>query len=241
MRDVAALGAIIQAKEGKNWWASFTQIISVMCTRNSLSVEMKRRVYRAVNIRKMAAPFFLALVLFISLNTIVSAKEEVKEITAYPGQTITDNELGFENIGMVTFDNVYAVASGEAADWVSPTTIHFGTVHPGEEIWKTYTIKVPEDAIIGQDYSLVWEYYSEEGYEGSIHNTIHVISEFLIPWWVWVVLILVLVVIPIIVIGVVIGRERKREKPITRICPQCGRTLPLDVKFCPYCGKTLGE
>jgi len=24
-------------------------------------------------------------------------------------------------------------------------------------------------------------------------------------------------------------------------CPQCGRTLPPNVKFCPYCGKTLGE
>lgn len=31
-----------------------------------------------------------------------------------------------------------------------------------------------------------------------------------------------------------------REKLGTRLCPQCGRTLPLDLKFCPYCGKTLG-
>lgn len=202
---------------------------------------MKRRTCRTVNNRKMAAPFFLALVLFISLNTIVSAEEEVEEINAYPGQTITGNKLGFENIGMVTFDNVYAVASGEAADWVSPTTIYFGTVHPGEEVWKTYTITVPEDAIIGQDYSLIWECYSEEGYEDSVYHTIHVISEFWIPWWVWIVLILGLVVIPVIVIGAVIGRERTRKKPVTRICPQCGITLPPNVKFCPYCGKTLGE
>jgi len=192
-------------------------------------------------IRKMAASFFLVLVLFISLNTVVSAEEEVKEITAYPGQTIAGNKLGFKNVGMVTFDNVYANASGEAVDWVSPTTIYFGAVHPGEEIWKTYNITVPEDAIIGQDYSLIWEYYSEEGYEGSLYHTIHVTSEFLIPWWVWIVLILVLVVIPIIVIGVVISRERKREKPVTRICPQCGRTLSTHFKACPYCGKILGE
>jgi hypothetical protein len=202
---------------------------------------MKRRACRAVNIRKMAAPFFLALVLFISLNTIVSAEEEVKEITAYPGQTITNNKLGFQNMGMVTFDNVYANASGEAADWVSPTTIYFGTVHPEEEVWKTYTITVPEDAIIGQDYSLIWKFYSEKGYEGSVYHTIHVTSEFLIPWWVWIVLILVLVVIPIIVIGVVISRERARKKPVTRICPQCGRTLSPHFKVCPYCGKILGE
>jgi hypothetical protein len=204
---------------------------------------MKRRACRAVNIRKMTALFFLALVLFISLNTIVSAEEEVEEITAYPGQTITNNKLGFQNRGMITFYNVYANASDEAADWVSPTTIYFGTVHPEEEIWKTYTVTVPEDAIIGEDYSLIWKFYSENGYEGSVDHTIHVTSEFLIPEWGWIVLVLVLVVIPIIVIGVVIGRERARErkKPATRICPQCGRALPLHFKVCPYCGKILGE
>jgi len=27
---------------------------------------------------------------------------------------------------------------------------------------------------------------------------------------------------------------------ITRICPQCGRSLSDEMKFCPYCGKELG-
>jgi len=203
---------------------------------------MEKHACRAVNIRKMAAPFFLALVLFISLNTVVSAEEKVEEINAYPGQTITTNKLGFINTGIVgTFDSVYANVSGEAADWVSPTTIYFGAVSPGEEVWKTYTINVPDDAIIGQDYSLTWKFYSEEGYEESVYHTIHVVSEFLIPWWVWIVLILVLVVILAIVVGVVIGIKRKREKPVTRMCPQCGRVVALDLKFCPHCGKTLGE
>ncbi len=28
--------------------------------------------------------------------------------------------------------------------------------------------------------------------------------------------------------------------PATRYCPNCGRSIPLDVKFCPYCGKEVG-
>jgi hypothetical protein len=35
------------------------------------------------------------------------------------------------------------------------------------------------------------------------------------------------------------GALEAREKVATRMCPQCGRTLPLDLKFCPHCGKTL--
>lgn len=218
---------------------------------------MKRHASRAVNTRKMTASFFLALVFLISLNTVVSAEEKT-EITVYPGQTVRNNELWFENIGGIPFYDVYAVASGPAADWVSPTTIYFGTVYSGQKVTKTYTIKVPEDAIVGQDYTLTWKYYSEEGYEGSWHGTIHVTSRPLIPWWIWIVVILVApgmviaisgipwwIWIPAIaILGIVIGvvsRKSAREKPVARICPQCGRTLPLDVKFCPYCGKTLGE
>jgi len=204
---------------------------------------MKKRACHAVNVRKMTASFFLALVLFISLSTVVSAQERT-EITAYPGQTIRNNELYFKNTGVIPFANVYAVASGSAADWVSPTRIDFGSVGGLQKVTKKYTITVPEDAIVGQDYTLTWDFYSEErGYEGSVHCTIHVTQFFLfiIPLWIWIVIILVLVVIPIIVIAIIIGRERARKKPVTRICPQCGRTLPPDVKFCPYCGKTLGE
>jgi len=194
----------------------------------------------------VTASFFLALILLISLDTVVSAQEKT-EITVYPGQTITNNKLWAENAGWTTLYDVRAVASGEAADWVSPTTIYFGTISVGQRITKTYTIRVPEDAVVGRDYILTWEYYSEEGSEGSVHMTIHVTSQFFlftIPLQIWIIIILVLVVIPIIVVGVVIGitsRRRARKKPITRICPQCGRTLPPAVKFCPYCGKTLGE
>jgi hypothetical protein len=174
---------------------------------------------------------------------VVSAQER-SEITVYPGQTVSNNELYFQNTGIIPFSNVYANASGSAADWVSPTTIHFGYVSALEKITKKYTINVPEDAIVGQDYTLTWNFYSEDGYEGSVYCTIHVTSQFFlftIPLWIWIIIILALIVIPAIVIGVVIGRKRAREKPVTRICPQCGRTLPPNVKFCPYCGKTLGE
>jgi hypothetical protein len=30
------------------------------------------------------------------------------------------------------------------------------------------------------------------------------------------------------------------QRPITRICPQCGRVIDENVKFCPHCGKALG-
>jgi len=174
---------------------------------------------------------------------VVSA-QETAEISVYPGQTVRNNELYFKNTGVIPFTNVYAVASGSAADWASPTTIHFGYVGALEKVTKKYTIRVPEDAIVGQDYTLTWNFYSESGYEGSVYCTIHVTSQFFlftIPWWIWIAIILVFVAIPVIVISVVIGRERARKKPVTRICPQCGRTLPPHVKFCPYCGKTLGQ
>jgi hypothetical protein len=29
------------------------------------------------------------------------------------------------------------------------------------------------------------------------------------------------------------------QKPITRICPQCGFVLDEDAKFCPHCGKQV--
>ncbi len=29
------------------------------------------------------------------------------------------------------------------------------------------------------------------------------------------------------------------EKTATRLCTQCGRKVPLDMKYCPHCGKTF--
>ena len=204
---------------------------------------MKRHARRAINIRKLTASFFLALVLFISLNPVVSAEEET-EISVYPGQTVSAS-LYFQNIGDIPFTDAYAVASGSAAGWVSPTTLNFGTVYGRQKVTRKYTIKVPEDAIVGQDYTLTWTYYSEGNDVGSVRITIHVTSQFFlftIPWWIWIVIILLLAIpIPAILIGVAVSRKRARKKPVIRICPQCGRTLPPAVKFCPYCGKTLGE
>lgn len=172
-----------------------------------------------VKTRKMTASFLLALLLLISLNMVVSAEEQT-EITVHPGETISGNELGFENIGVTTM-RVYAVASGTAADWVSPTTIHFGTVYGGQTVWKTYTIKVPEDVIVGEDYTLIWRFYSEEGYEDTVYHTIHVTSRLLIPWlWIWIIIILVLAIaIPGIVIGVVVSRKKKPPSPPPEAIP----------------------
>jgi len=30
------------------------------------------------------------------------------------------------------------------------------------------------------------------------------------------------------------------QRPITRICPNCGRVVDENIKFCPHCGKQLG-
>jgi len=32
---------------------------------------------------------------------------------------------------------------------------------------------------------------------------------------------------------------KEQEKLETRMCPQCGRTVALDLKFCPHCGKSF--
>ena len=167
-----------------------------------------------VNTRKMSASFFLALVLLISLNTVVSAEEET-EITVHPGQAIKNNELYFENIGVITFTNVYAVASGAAADWVSPTTIQFGSVGGLQKATKKYIIEVPEDAIVGRDYDLTWDFYSDKGYEGSVSHTIHVTSWPSIPWnWIAIILVVLAIAIPGIVIGVVVSRKKKPPPPV---------------------------
>jgi len=49
------------------------------------------------------------------------------------------------------------------------------------------------------------------------------------------------------IIGLIVYLVVRKEKPtapapapVTRICPQCGRVIPPEVKFCPHCGKELG-
>jgi len=48
------------------------------------------------------------------------------------------------------------------------------------------------------------------------------------------------------IIGLIVYLIVRKEKPtapapapVTRICPQCGRVIPPEVKFCPHCGKEL--
>jgi len=35
-------------------------------------------------------------------------------------------------------------------------------------------------------------------------------------------------------------QQQQVQRPITRICPQCGRVIDENIKFCPHCGKQLG-
>jgi len=51
------------------------------------------------------------------------------------------------------------------------------------------------------------------------------------------------------IIGVIIYLVVRKEKgappsapqPVTRVCANCGRVIPPDVKFCPQCGKPVPE
>ena len=35
----------------------------------------------------------------------------------------------------------------------------------------------------------------------------------------------------------IVTESTLEERVGTRMCPQCGRTISLDLKFCPHCGK----
>ena len=58
----------------------------------------------------------------------------------------------------------------------------------------------------------------------------------------WAVIVFFLSVLGLILYLVI--RENSQQanflnKPITRVCPQCGQVLNQETKFCPRCGKNL--
>jgi len=55
----------------------------------------------------------------------------------------------------------------------------------------------------------------------------------------WLIIVLITGILGFIIYVVVRGGEKGRPPPVTRVCTNCGRTVPPEVKFCPYCGKEL--
>lgn len=84
------------------------------------------------------------------------------EVTVSQGEPFFDLRLGLQNTGWVSYE-AYAVADGDAKDWVSPNRVTFGLIEPGQTKTETYMLMIPRDASPGR-YILSWNFY---GYSGS--------------------------------------------------------------------------
>ena len=60
----------------------------------------------------------------------------------------------------------------------------------------------------------------------------------------WLVIVILLGIIGIIIWLIVrppIGGKPGQQPGTGRMCPNCGRPIPMDAKVCPYCGKNFGQ
>jgi len=83
------------------------------------------------------------------------------QITVGQGETIWNLQIWVKNTGWVSYE-AYAEAYGDAAYWVSPSTIQFGLILPGVTKTATYTLIVPNDAPPGT-YHILWRFYARSG------------------------------------------------------------------------------
>jgi len=99
----------------------------------------------------------LSLVFFSQAKTALCQDQ----ITAGQGETIWNLQIGLKNIGWVSYE-AYAEAGGDAGSWVSPSTIWFGVIQPGETKTATYTLIIPKGAPLGT-YYVYWSFYARSG------------------------------------------------------------------------------
>ena len=60
----------------------------------------------------------------------------------------------------------------------------------------------------------------------------------------WLILVILLGIIGIIIWLIVrppIGGKPGQQPGTGRMCPNCGRPIPMDAQVCPYCGKNFGQ
>lgn len=60
----------------------------------------------------------------------------------------------------------------------------------------------------------------------------------------WLILVILLGIIGIIIWLIVrppIGGKPGQQPGTGRMCPNCGRPIPMDAQVCPYCGKQFGQ
>jgi len=192
--------------------------------RKTVSGIMLIRARRAVNIRKTATSFFLAFILFISLNTVVARAQlwdESSESLELLLWLVVPLLTGFL-IGILIGGALRGLLTGA----IGAVIFCFIAVLI---IYRMGYIVVVTDLSAGTTTELT-------GYEAFV-DAIYSRGGIILG----------------AVAGAVGGwlGKRRRKKPVTQIpeilffCPQCGRRLSLhavDVdKFCPYCGKPLGE
>ena len=53
----------------------------------------------------------------------------------------------------------------------------------------------------------------------------------------WALIVFFIGIIGLIIYLVVRGEHNKKSEQPGRICPACGRPIPMDAQICPYCGK----
>ena len=141
--------------------------------------KMQRMTFMSSNILKKICLFFItsAIICFLTANMAVALVE--KEITTYPGETVTGWKIRFDNVGDETAHNVWTTPKGDASSWVSPGLMTFGNVGAGQvSEAKGITINVPEYAQINRQYDLWYEFYADEGETGGkIHLIITITAQ----------------------------------------------------------------
>jgi hypothetical protein len=110
------------------------------------------------------ASLIVATMIFIALVSVISVRADQPFVVVMsPGETRNDFYLTITNTGQVGFAAA-ARASGTAAGWVTPTTIDFGQVTPGQSRTtnNAFTMTVPASTVPG-NYTLDWTYYAYNG------------------------------------------------------------------------------
>jgi uncharacterized membrane protein len=104
--------------------------------------------------RNKSAILIVFLIFLVNIAAAPAVKNTYESITLTPGEELSQ-KLSFSG----TYKRLFATAdaSGNAALWVTPRRINFGTLDPGETIKKEYSISIPRSQKPGY-YELVWKY-----------------------------------------------------------------------------------
>ena len=113
--------------------------------------------------RRATSLMVMAFILIAVANMGSVRADQAAVVVVSPGGTRSDFYLTIANTGEIGY-NVAARANGTAAGWVTPTTIDFGQITPGQSktASNAFTLTVPSNTTPA-NYTLDWTYYAYNG------------------------------------------------------------------------------